>query len=1252
MRILAIRGENLASLAAPFDIDLDRGPLGDTGMFAITGETGAGKSTILDALCLALYGQFPRVSAARREEVPDPSGQPMASGDPRAILRRGAGEGFAEVDFIGRVGIGYRARWTVYRARGRADGRLQNEGRSLSRIEDGAPIATGKTAVLAAVEAATDLTFEQFRRTVVLAQGEFDTFLLASEADRAELLEKITGTAVYSEISKRVHAGTEVQRATHAALVARHEAIGLLDAGDRDARLVEVKAIEDAMPGLVAEQAALASALDHSRRLAAAETQLAEAAARADEAAALVRAGDADAARLAELDAVEPLRRAADAVASSRDTLAAAAELRDRAQADVEAAEAGLAEARAGHVTARAAAEAVEADVRAFAPAWSAAEVLDAQLAGLDREAEAANVNAMEAGAGFEAARIRRIGLSRAQDALVAGLAEVAQRMDADAMAEPLAVKAAEIAGMFDKRATLTSRIAAARLAFTDAEAAVAAADAATAVARDRVTSAREARSRLMAARATIEVERRGLDVEVAEARDAHLRELLARLSTAGDLMLRLGRVEAEIGRARASGEQATTARDMAAARRVAAEAAQSQAARGRAEIVTLADLAERSASAEAAHMRIALIQGRPCPVCGSADHPVAHGDHGTDELALLAEALRARRAFIDAEIAGAGSDIAAAIADEAGATARLETATREGDEAAVRLSNDALAYAELLPGLTSSCGAAGLAPVPPLGPGPEASLHLDAMIDAARSARSTVAGVLERVRGLDGEIRAQGRSIEAAEGEIVTAEGIIAGKAGPRHEAALLAAGGRSLVGELLDRVESLDRELGPYLVVAGLDLADLDRDPHATASRVARIGAAYRDLRDRHGILKGELDAGSPLLAVAVEAEATATIARDGAERAAGDRAEALKDARRRRAGLLGGEPTGIHRARINAVSDTARAALRAADEAVGSAIAVHASASGANEHSLAQFRRATELSRHARERFMTECGDRAPDAVMILLAVPPGTRLALRDARDRLLRGHEAAVAALATRRADVDGLRARPAIDVPGTEAAVARIADLVAANQRRHGALDAELARDDAARGQAANLSGEIEAAREGLGHWEMVDAAVGSAGGDRFRRFAQGVTLEHLARLANEQLNVLSPRYRLVRSRAAELSLHVLDRDMGDELRGTRSLSGGERFLVALALALALSGLEGRQAFVDTLFIDEGFGSLDAETLDVAVDALETLRGQGRRVGVITHVAAMIDRIAVQVRVERRGNGRSVVRVTDGILPG
>ncbi len=134
--------------------------------------------------------------------------------------------------------------------------------------------------------------------------------------------------------------------------------------------------------------------------------------------------------------------------------------------------------------------------------------------------------------------------------------------------------------------------------------------------------------------------------------------------------------------------------------------------------------------------------------------------------------------------------------------------------------------------------------------------------------------------------------------------------------------------------------------------------------------------------------------------------------------------------------------------------------------------------------------------------------------------------------------------------------------------------------------------------------------------------------------------------LANLRLAALSPRYRLERAagEGADLGLQIIDRELCDERRSTRSLSGGERFLASLALALALAGLEGRDSFVDTLFIDEGFGSLDATTLDVAIDALETLQGQGRKVGVISHVEQLHQRIATQIRVEKRGGGRSVVR--------
>ena len=131
---------------------------------------------------------------------------------------------------------------------------------------------------------------------------------------------------------------------------------------------------------------------------------------------------------------------------------------------------------------------------------------------------------------------------------------------------------------------------------------------------------------------------------------------------------------------------------------------------------------------------------------------------------------------------------------------------------------------------------------------------------------------------------------------------------------------------------------------------------------------------------------------------------------------------------------------------------------------------------------------------------------------------------------------------------------------------------------------------------------------------------------------------------ANHHLDDLKPRYRL-KVASSDLALHVIDRDMAGDARPTRLLSGGERFLVSLALALALSGLGTRGALAGTLFIDEGFGSLDSDSLDLAIDALERLQAQGRIIGVISHVQAMKDRIPVQVQVAKTGGGASELRI-------
>ncbi|MBW7893268.1 MAG: ATP-dependent exonuclease, partial [Chitinophagaceae bacterium] len=162
--------------------------------------------------------------------------------------------------------------------------------------------------------------------------------------------------------------------------------------------------------------------------------------------------------------------------------------------------------------------------------------------------------------------------------------------------------------------------------------------------------------------------------------------------------------------------------------------------------------------------------------------------------------------------------------------------------------------------------------------------------------------------------------------------------------------------------------------------------------------------------------------------------------------------------------------------------------------------------------------------------------------------------------------------------------------------------------------------------------------------WAKLNELIGSADGKKFRQIAQEYTLDVLVSFANVHLDFLSKRYILERV-PDSLGLQVVDRDMGDEVRTVNSLSGGESFLVSLALALGLASLSSDTMRVESLFIDEGFGSLDPVTLNMAMDALERLHNQGRKVGVISHVQEMTERIPVQIRVLSERSGKSRVEV-------
>ncbi|MCK9393108.1 MAG: hypothetical protein M0Q01_16245, partial [Syntrophales bacterium] len=170
---------------------------------------------------------------------------------------------------------------------------------------------------------------------------------------------------------------------------------------------------------------------------------------------------------------------------------------------------------------------------------------------------------------------------------------------------------------------------------------------------------------------------------------------------------------------------------------------------------------------------------------------------------------------------------------------------------------------------------------------------------------------------------------------------------------------------------------------------------------------------------------------------------------------------------------------------------------------------------------------------------------------------------------------------------------------------------------------------------------QLDAQKKECLRWDTLHQLIGSADGKKFRNFAQGLTFEMMISHANRQLRKMTDRYLLLRDVVQPLELNVIDNYQAGEIRSTKNLSGGESFLVSLALALGLSQMASRNVRVDSLFLDEGFGTLDEDALETALETLASLRRDGKLIGVISHVAALKDRISAQIQVIPETGGRS-----------
>ena len=1251
MRILAIRGENLASLGQPFTLDFEAEPLAGTGLFAITGETGSGKSTILDALCLALYGRYPRFAEQQSDSSPDPGGRVRIL-DGSTILRRGAGRGYAEADFLGQDGQRYRARWEARRSRDKADGAIQNAARSLHTIhsESLIPIATSKTDVQDAVHAKTGLTFEQFCRTVLLAQGEFDSFLLAPERERGDLLEKITGTEIYGRISQLVREGTRGMEAEVAELEQQLTTMGLLPSAERETLAAELTELRAELAAKSVEAAGLQQRLGHVDALFAARERLTAA-----ERVLRTKQGEqADAGPLreqaAELAAVETLRALWLRAAQTTSALPSALTVHSSSQAAHEkaTAQAILATDELRGLQERC--DEAERTFRDFGPFWDRAAQLDAEVTFADKEldsaASTANQTALAAqGLAQELAELEQ-KRKRLNEELTEAEAELAARANQGVLADRLE----ETEELLRRHATVLAAAGPAGKNAAKARKKTEELDVALANLREELAGNSVVLEGQTAKASTLRQELAGFDMPALEREmeleDALVHELSHALRGAVQHTVDVGKLE-ETAAAMARAESAA-----AKAARIEADA-KSQATQRQdqlAELSPLAQLAEESLDQRMVALRSHMVAGDACPVCGSKEHPyLAPG--AEDALTALAGELRQKRELLGGELAAFYEEARSAATANATATAQAMLASQQTSEVIQELALLEATYGGRLADLRELTQQLDLQEPPELLDA-GASERLQLLDDACRRLRELLKDRLRQVRSL--RTRLDDAVVDRDQTQQILTRGherlrIDVEAAETSRRSASSAEGESDRQQQQLDHIEE---QLAPLLVLAAVSL-DCLRSDNAGAIRDLR-GAANGVLSARQR--QAELSRSAHELAPSREgkAELHAEALRQHAEAVSlkTKRSQTLSALRQARLPLLDGEPTGEHRTRINDARLTAQGLMNTAHTAESTAKQQEIRARAAADQAKERQKEAQTEQESAVAAYKAGCetiGSR-PERVDALLAQPTSIAATLRTRLEALDRAVESAQTALDARQYDVDVLTAK--VSIPGDRALLAAelhtLREAEAALNQRLGQQTAALNRDTRLRQNAAELERDVQAKQEQLTVWQEVDSAVGSPNGDRFRLFAQSLTLEQLILLANEHLDSFSKRYHLARSPAADLALHVMDRDMGEEERPTRSLSGGERFLVSLSLALALSGLEGRDFLVDTLFIDEGFGSLDAETLDIATTALESLHSRGRKVGVITHVAAMIENIPVQVKVEKLGGGSSVVRLTDG----